>query len=405
MTNPTVNPHGPTVDPVDPNRVDQARYLTSSASAARRKAGIDSSFKSLRFPQEVGGSEVPAYIRFEPKEYSYGSLESYGNAVGNSGGSVFAGNQPVTGYTPSGGNIRYGGGTNNGLLSDNFSLNAGPLNIKIKNPIGGIVQNLARGAEDIISDLTGGLVTANISTLFNNSSSIVSGRVDISQALSISQKMKIGKTTSYSQGSINLFLPHELSTNSSVDTGLSNLGAGAAASLSSIRNMQAGGVTGSNVAESVKDVLAGTLVEYTASNEKFRTALAVTEGIVANNFSYAVFKSVQHRKFKYTFKMIAKNEAESEEIKKICDMFLYYMLPNKISEADFSFFEIPAAWDLKYMFGSNPLGYHLQPKECFLTNVDVKYGGESKNALYNNGAPLEVELGLSFVEIEPLYRS
>lgn len=50
------------------------------------------------------------------------------------------------------------------------------------------------------------------------------------------------------------------------------------------------------------------------------------------------------------------------------------------------------------------LQYHQQPKACFLQNVDVQYGGDTQNSLFNDGAPMEVTLTLQFVEIEPLYR-
>jgi hypothetical protein len=377
-------------------------------SSSKRK-GVNSNFKSLRFPQEVGGEEVPAYIRFVPKEAQFGKLENYGNAVGNSGGSVFASNSPTSGFSVVGGRIPSlgGNGSGNSITSPNWSINAGPLNINIKNPIGGIVQNLAKGAEDFISNLTGGLLTANISTLFSNSASTITGRVDITQALNLSQKMNIGQTLMYSNGSINLFLPHNLKTNSSVSTGDTALGAGGAAAVSAVRDMIAStGVAdaGGNFLSGVGNILGNTLVEYTAKNDKLRTGIAITEGVVANNFSYAVFKSVTHRKFDYSFKMIAKNEKESEEIKQICDMFLYYMLPNKINTNTFSFFEVPAMWEIKYMYQGNELAYHLQPKNSFLTNVNITYGGESLNSLYNNGAPVEVQIDLNFIEIEPLYR-
>lgn len=373
--------------------------FNSARNAAGTRSPINNSFQSLRFPQEVGTEQVPAWIRFEPVEYEYGTLENYGNSFGNSGGSVFANTSTTNNYSALGNSSLL-----NNLTASNFSFNRGPLNITVQNPIGGIVQNLVTGAENYISNLTGGLVTANISTIFNNTTSIISGRVDISSALTQTQRMRIGRTTSFSQGSINLYLPNKLDTKTGVDVKTGNLGAAGAAVINSLRDFQNTGVTGNTIANSITDILANTLVEYTARNEKLRTGLAIAEGIVANNYSYAVFNSVRHREFSYTFKLIAKNEAEAEEIKRICDMFIYFMLPNKIQAQAFSFFEIPAAWKIRYYYNNEEMKYHLQPKECFLKDVNVTYGGESLNALHNNGAPLEVELSLSFIEIEPLYR-
>lgn len=382
------------------------RALVNSFQNARGGSGASvGSFQSLRFPEDVGTENVPVYVRFEPKEVIFGGISSEGsNRIFNSGGSVFANNSgtSVTGTRVSSGN---------NIFSPTLNASLGPFNVSIRNPIGGLVDSLISGAENAISRLTNGLVTANITTSLGVLNRSVTGRVDASGAISVSQNIRVNPNSSFTTGSINLFLPHNLSTLSSVDYGPVEFGGAGQQLLSNAEAaLNSGGLgnlmsnaSGQGIGQALSGIFAGVMADYARSNDKLRGGLAILEGIVANNFSYQIFNKVKHRNFDYTFKMIAKNENESTEIKRICDMFLFYMLPTRL-DGPFSFYEIPCMWEIQYMMGSNPLQFHQQPKNCFLTDVIVKYGGESKSAVYNNGAPLEVELTVKFVEIEPLYR-
>ena len=135
-----------------------------------------------------------------------------------------------------------------------------------------------------------------------------------------------------------------------------------------------------------------------------KSIIGIATGQVANNFSFQVFNSVLHRQFNYSFRMMPKDNNESKIIKNICDKFLYFMLPSRTNVGGLGYYEVPCQWDISYMRQGDKLQYHQQPKACFLQNVDVQYGGDTQNSLFNDGAPMEVTLTLQFVEIEPLYR-
>ena len=206
-----------------------------------------------------------------------------------------------------------------------------------------------------------------------------------------------------SAGSISLFLPEELAARSTVDYSAEEVGSRGVAAAEAI--VKKSGADSANLASGAIDVVKSTVRDAMLTAGPQKNALAMGKGLVANNFSFQIFNGVGHRNFDYSFKMVAKNEKESQAIKDICDMFLFYMLPARQQDNDLHFYEIPCQWKIEYQKQGKNMEYHQQPKACFLTGVDVAYGGETTNNLYNNSAPMEVTLRLGFVEIEPLYRT
>ena len=80
------------------------------------------------------------------------------------------------------------------------------------------------------------------------------------------------------------------------------------------------------------------------------------------------------------------------------------MLPVR-SPDDFHFYDVPCMWEIGYNRLGAPIDYLDQPNNCFLKSVDVNYGKGGMGQTYNNGAPIDVDLVLNFVEIEPLVRA
>ena len=140
-------------------------------------------------------------------------------------------------------------------------------------------------------------------------------------------------------------------------------------------------------------------------------AISVAEGQIVNPYSYQVFGGMAHRTFNYQFDLVPRNAREAEEIKRICDMFLYYMLPSKggksanINVGTEHFLKMPSQWDIKYYRNGNQLTHHQQPFKCFLSSCDIQYGGDAENFLHEDGSPVKTSLSLSYVEIEPLIQN
>ena len=342
-------------------------------------------FKSLKFPENVGSDQVPNYVRFVPKIIKYGGTQS-----------LRAGTNAVGAPSLGGGGL---GGIAQSSIVPGLGGIAENLNAAVSN-----FQAAADGAAQSLGNVVGAVQDA--ANTFNNNPS-VSG---IAQAASglisnvfnitashLSFGIAVNPDRLHPTGSINLYLPQNLETNSSVDyetAALGGVGVGAAEA-SRAERADLGSIAG--------QLLPGAIQDLVNSGNR-RAILGIATNRVANNFSFQVFNSVLHRQFAYEFRMMAKNENESKAIKQICDMFLFFMLPARVEESGIGLYEVPCQWQIEYLRKGAPLGFHMQPKNCFLQSVDVSYGGDPGNSTYNDGAPMEVTARLQFIEIEPLHR-
>ena len=171
--------------------------------------------------------------------------------------------------------------------------------------------------------------------------------------------------------------------------------------LSSIKNPK----TGSGLASAV-------LAETVRQSGQVGDAISVAEGQIVNPYSYQVFGGMAHRTFNYQFDLVPRNSREAEEIKRICDMFLFYMLPSKgggsanlKDVASEHFLKMPSQWDIKYYRNGNQLTHHQQPFKCFLSSCDIQYGSDAENFLHEDGSPVKTSISLSYIEIEPLIQN
>lgn len=332
------------------------------------------SFGNLRYPANVGTShEYPNFIRFEPSIVNYGgsqSLKTGSNSVG-------PGNQS---------SAALGGSLGNSIGSFSDAIDQ----------IEGGIQSVAQGAVDAVDNFRqfgNAIVKGDVNTI----GKFIQGTVKI-----LGQDLELGvktlKDTKHSAGSINMFLPFELRSNASVDYATAQLGGLGTAAVDVVSDIDKIGLTGAS-----EKLIPGALQDFLSTGNK-KSIIGIATGQVANNFSFQVFNSVLHRQFNYSFRMMPKDNNESKIIKNICDKFLYFMLPSRTNVGGLGYYEVPCQWDISYMRQGDKLQYHQQPKACFLQNVDVQYGGDTQNSLFNDGAPMEVTLTLQFVEIEPLYR-
>ena len=329
-------------------------------------------FSSLRFPQDLGTNEVPNYIRFEPQVVRYGGTKGIATGNGNFDLNTFR-ETSFRNYNPS------------------------------ARDKGGIVSTLSNEANSLFSAIK----NAFSSVAFDLFGGGLKSRINLGTSGALSKGITTDKNIMFCPGSINLYLPESLSAASSVDYGATELGqmgmAAVNSGMANIDSFRKGADGKSTLDNFVQNALPGAIQDMAQSDDRMKAAFAISNGQVTNNFSFQIFQGVGHRSFSYEFKLVARDSKDSKTIKNICDTFLYYMLPSR-TQSDFNFYEVPPQWDISYQGMNGKLAYHQQPKPCFLQSVNVDYGGDTGNSLYSDGAPMNVNLTLEFVEIEPLYR-
>jgi len=352
---------------------DKANAATKGGSAIGG-AGVDN-FKSLRFPSDLGTNNVPAYIRFVPKTTQYGGTEGIKSKPNYS--------QPKI---PS--------------LNDYKQSLGNQLKSKLNGVVDGLEDSLKNKVGSIFSSIGSNVSSKLGQSAIKKASNFVSGKISLGDFdIEIGTKTKPDNV--FSEASISLYLPESLQAATSA--GYSGTEAGMLGKELSKGNKPSSVKEGSSLVEA--GMLDG-LKQMTSNIEAAKTGLAMGKGIVSNNYSFQIFDGMEHRNFSYTFNLVPKNEKETYDIKDICDTFLYYMLPEKDVDNDIGYYRIPAMWEIGYYYQGKTMEFHQQPNgHLFLTSVDVSYGGEGGNSLHTDGSPMAVELTLSFVEIEPMYRN
>ena len=118
-----------------------------------------------------------------------------------------------------------------------------------------------------------------------------------------------------------------------------------------------------------------------------------------------LFQQVGIRTFVFTFKMIANNRAEAQEVKNIVKFFRQELYPEKILVGESG---IPLAYkfpnmfeiDIKNRYGDNP-AFKIQ--RCYLRDVQTSFNSTA-TGMHQDGNFVEADISLSFQEITALHK-
>ena len=159
------------------------------------------------------------------------------------------------------------------------------------------------------------------------------------------------------------------------------------------------------------------------------TVIALHRGAIITPRMEIMLEGVGRRSFTFTFSFIPKSVKEAEVVKDIIYSFKYHMHPkyndNAISGTGVPDhirghglvkplaagigreMNIPSTFDIQYMYQNGPNNYLNKISTCFLTSMDVQYGGDRFTAyeptIGNSGAgapPQKSQITLNFTEME-----
>ena len=121
--------------------------------------------------------------------------------------------------------------------------------------------------------------------------------------------------------------------------------------------------------------------------------------IKTNPFREVLFESVDYRTFNFRYRFLPKSAQESDNIRRIINTFKFHMHP-ELTENKF-FYIYPSEFEIVYNYRGGPNTFFNRIQNCALTDMTVEYGGD-KFATFDNGAPVETILTLTFRELELL---
>ena len=118
-----------------------------------------------------------------------------------------------------------------------------------------------------------------------------------------------------------------------------------------------------------------------------------------NPFREVFFEGVDYRQFNFKYKFMPKDRTESQAVFNIIKTFKEHMHP-ELSKGGY-FYIYPSEFEIVYYYKNRENPYFNRITQCALTDMTVDYGGE-QFASFSDGSPTEVNITLSFRELELL---
>lgn len=164
---------------------------------------------------------------------------------------------------------------------------------------------------------------------------------------------------------------------------------------------------GTNLAAQVKSSMPKdlrSLVALTAGsssvNGPARSAIGIATGTTLNKNIVTEFSGVQTRSFSFQFKLISTSLQESQLIRKIVDSFRIGLYP----EGNSLQLRFPPTWYINFKKNGKDIGYLPKIFQTYLTSMATSYNS-SMNMFHEDGAPVEVDVQVSFMETRALTKA
>ena len=119
-----------------------------------------------------------------------------------------------------------------------------------------------------------------------------------------------------------------------------------------------------------------------------------------NPFREQIFKSVDTREFHFNYKFLPRNAKEAQAVELIIRMFKFHMHPEL--SAGGLFYIYPSEFNIVYYYKGKENPHINKISTCVLTNMQVDYGGGQGFHSFDDGTPTEINIKLSFRELEIL---
>jgi hypothetical protein len=121
--------------------------------------------------------------------------------------------------------------------------------------------------------------------------------------------------------------------------------------------------------------------------------------VQTNAFREVFFKSINFRNFSFNYTFLPASEEEVYNVKRIIDLFKFHMHPELSSDG--LFYIYPSQFEIAYYYSGGENPFLNKISTCVLTDMNVDYGSQFFTS-FNNGAPTEIRLTLTFKELELL---
>jgi len=130
-------------------------------------------------------------------------------------------------------------------------------------------------------------------------------------------------------------------------------------------------------------------------------AISATTGLAANPRKEQVFKSVDFRQFTFSYEFYPRDGKEAKHVQDIIQMFKLHMHPEFKDSANFIYI-YPSEFDIFYYQGGEENMNLHRHTSCVLTEMTVNYAPQGQFTSFEEGAPTQINMTLTFKELSQL---
>ena len=211
---------------------------------------------------------------------------------------------------------------------------------------------------------------------------------------------------------IGLYMPPSVNVSYSMDYQDAPIGAMSEALYGIIKDMQGGknffdaiGSSAGTIGSGLKQMGAKTI---DAILPGAKDLIAIERGVITAPRTELMFQGIGRREFSFTFTFIPKDHTESKTVRDIVQKFKEGMTPHFNQASTTREMTIPDVFQIDYMH-INQKNYYLNKiGKCYLTKLDVTYGGDKfvtyNTDVFGGAPPQKTVIALTFKELEIMDR-
>ena len=130
-------------------------------------------------------------------------------------------------------------------------------------------------------------------------------------------------------------------------------------------------------------------------------AIQAMAGVAPNPKKEQIFKNMDFRTFQYDYQFFPRSPEESANIRNIINTFRYHMHP-EFKDDDGFLYIYPGEFEIYYYMGDSENPFVHKHTSAVLKEVNVNYTPQGQFTSFDNGAPTQINMTLSFQELSIL---
>jgi hypothetical protein len=127
-------------------------------------------------------------------------------------------------------------------------------------------------------------------------------------------------------------------------------------------------------------------------------------GKAVNPHTEMIFNATDTREYQFEFHFVPRSQAETIDIYNIIKTFKAYAAPEVSDDAGGRYWIPPAQFDIKFYFKNEENPVVAKISTCVLKMINVNYSAAGQWATFADGAPVHIQLQLTFGETDIIVR-